>query len=435
MVQLYPSQQEILKEVDGKTNCAFWVGCGAGKTFLGSEKLLSFKTPFNLLVCQKSQVEYWVNHFKTNYPNLEVTDLTKLGALKLENLKPGVMIINYDIVFRRPILSVLKDFTLMLDESSVIQNMTAKRTKFILKLKPKHVILLSGTPVSGSKLDTNKGLIYGKFENLISQLHLLGWKVTKKAFWTRYCNWHLDQYGEVRVPKVDSYKNIPELNDKLKFLGCVFRRTEDIVELPEYDDQTIYVKTIPEYKMMIRHGIVEVDGEELVGDTPLTKLMRLRQLCAQYNHEKASVLSDLLESLENERVVIFYNFVPELDVIKRVVGASRPFYEINGDSKTFDEDTFGLPENSNAVVATQYQSGSRGHNMQAAKYIIYMSVTNSAEFFDQSRGRIRRNGQKAGRVMYYHIVAKGSVEEKELASVRAGVDYTTEDYCRDYENS
>ena len=73
--------------------------------------------------------------------------------------------------------------------------------------------------------------------------------------------------------------------------------------------------------------------------------------------------------------------------------------------------------------------------MRAAKYIIYMSVTNSAEFFDQSRGRIRRNGQKAGRVMYYHIVAKGSVEEKELASVRAGVDYTVDDYCRDYENS
>ena len=435
MVQLYKSQQEILDETAGKNRVAYYLGVGAGKTYIGSEKLMSFRTPFNLIVCQKSQVEYWINHFQTNYPHVTVTDLTKIKKMGLDLIKPGVMVINYDLIWRRNILLSLKNFSLMLDESSLIQNMQAKRTKFILRMNPTNVILLSGTPVSGGQLNKDEGLIYGKYENLISQLHLLGWKISKKAFWDRYCNWTVKQYGEVRVKEIESYKNIKELNAKLKDMGCVFRRTEDLVELPDYAEQTIYVKPIPEYKKMAKNGIVEIDGDELIGDIPLTKLLRLRQLCANYNHEKASVLADLLESLNNERVIVFYTFVPELEVIKSVVGDSRPLFQINGETKDWSEATFSKPENRNAVVACQYYSGSRGHNMQAAKYIIYMSVTDSAEFFDQSRGRIRRGGQKADRVMYYHIVVKGTVEEKELASVRAGVDYTVEDYISDYGDS
>lgn len=340
------------------------------------------------------------------------------------------MVINYELVFRRQILLALKDFSLMLDESSLIQNKQAKRTKFILKLKPKNVVLLSGTPVSGGQLDKNEGLIYGRYENLVSQLRLLGWTISNQRFWERYINWEIKQYGEVRVKEVVSYKRIPELNANLKALGCVFRRTEDMVELPEYDEQVIKVPRIPEYNKMMKHGIVTVDGEELVGDTPLSKLMRLRQLCANYNEHKASVLRDLLDTLENERVVVFYNFRDELEIIKQVVG-DRPLSQINGDVKDLE----AYENHNNAVVACQYQSGARGHNLQKSAYIVYLSVTNSAELFDQSRGRIRRNGQRAIRVMYYHIICEKSVEENELASVRAGVDYTLDDYISDYGES
>lgn len=58
-------------------------------------------------------------------------------------------VINYELTFRRKILKTLSGFTLMLDESSLIQNETAKRSKFVLGLKPDNVILLSGTPTRG----------------------------------------------------------------------------------------------------------------------------------------------------------------------------------------------------------------------------------------------------------------------------------------------
>ena len=429
---LYPSQQEILDSTSGKKNVAFYVGCGGGKTWLGSTKAMEIANPFTLVVCQKSQINDWVNHFKDNYPSVTVTDLTKLKKFTIADLTPGVLVINYDLLINRAALLKLRKFTLLLDESSMIQHSKTKRTKFVLRFKPNNVIMLSGTPVSGAKIDKDEGLIFGKYENLIPQIKLLGWKITQDRFWDEYVNWEMRYFGEIRKKEPVSYKNIKELNAKLKELGCVFRRTEDIVELPEFDDKYFYVPTIPECKKMIRDSVVYIDDEEIVADYPQVKYLRLRQLCAHYNKHKAGVLSDLLDSLENERVIIFYSFVPELEVIKKVVG-DRPMFQINGDVKDFDEEEFARPENYNAVVACQYQSGSRGHNMQAAKYIIYMSVTNSAEYFDQSRGRIRRDGQKADRGMYYHILAKGSIEEDILSNVSKGIDFTVDDYQRLYE--
>ena len=35
-----------------------------GKTFVGSEKLWELNSPYNLVICQKSKLEDWYQHFK-----------------------------------------------------------------------------------------------------------------------------------------------------------------------------------------------------------------------------------------------------------------------------------------------------------------------------------------------------------------------------------
>ncbi|MEG2670136.1 MAG: SNF2-related protein, partial [Oscillospiraceae bacterium] len=126
---------------------------GLGKTFTGAEKTMRMRTSINLIVCQKSKIDDWIGHFKLNY-NTETYDLTAKEDFKRfmfvanedrsDNLDPRqhVGIINYDLVFRRRDLLDLTNFTLTLDESSLISNPTAKRTKFIHRLNPSNVILL-----------------------------------------------------------------------------------------------------------------------------------------------------------------------------------------------------------------------------------------------------------------------------------------------------
>ena len=49
---------------------------GLGKTFVGSEKVVELDACVNLVVCQKSKVDDWVEHFKKHYPFYNVRNLT-----------------------------------------------------------------------------------------------------------------------------------------------------------------------------------------------------------------------------------------------------------------------------------------------------------------------------------------------------------------------
>ena len=180
---LYGFQLNVLKNAENFERVAFYLDMGLGKTFVGSEQLHHYANRTNLIICQKSKVQDWVEHIQINYKIFRVYDFTdkhqeakrKFEALMI-NIRNNtniacVLVINYELAFRKPELLELNDFTLMLDESQLIQNENAKRSKFILKMKPKNVILLSGTPTSG------------KYEQLWSQVRLLGWNISKEAYW------------------------------------------------------------------------------------------------------------------------------------------------------------------------------------------------------------------------------------------------------------
>lgn len=368
---------------------------GLGKTFIGSEKAINLHKNI-LVVCQKSKVEDWVNHFKKYY-NIPVFNLTNKNelisgtwALSIPDratLIPiqTVGIINYDLVWRRPELSNLTNFTLMLDESSLIQNDTSKRSKFILKkLNPTNIILLSGTPVSG------------KYEKLISQIHLLGWNISKDLFLKQYCEYERDELG---YPRIIGYKNVERLKRKLRANGCFFKKTEEVLDLPEQRFINIPVKESKEYKYFMKNNIITINDKELVGDTTLTKLLYARQLSSCYNQDKIQALNDLIESTE-DRLIIFYNFDDELEAIKSIIPEDRPISYINGKVK----DTKAYEEDSSSITLCQYQSGSMGHNLQKCNKIIYFSPTLSSELFEQSKKRIHRIGQN-DKCTYYKLVS------------------------------
>ena len=200
---------------------------GLGKTFTGAEKLIQLNAKVNLVICQKSKIDDWVEHFGEYYElqeNLMIYDLTTwkrddwtafFNDITFRNdyheKSRYVLIINYELAWRRKELLHLVDFTLMLDESSLIQNEKSKRSKFILSLKPKNVILLSGTPTSG------------KYETLWSQMHLLGWNISKDLYLKQYIKTkYLDSAGNRSIPIVDGYKNVERLKRKIFCLYILF---------------------------------------------------------------------------------------------------------------------------------------------------------------------------------------------------------------------
>ena len=388
---------------------------GLGKTFVGSEKMKDLGAKVNLVICQKSKIDDWIEHFRNNYGFYGTFDLTTKVGMKCfidcTNINDGlkvVGVINYELAFRRPELAELEDFTLMLDESSLIQNENSKRSRFILKkLQPKNVILLSGTPTGG------------KYEKLWSQLNLLGWKIPKKLFYRQYVDFHYDDNEGFPIMIIDGYKNIERLKQKMREHGCVFMKTEEVIDLPEQIHNTIKVSTTKEYRKFRKDCIVTIDETELVGDTTLTKMLYERQLCGQYNKDKLKAFQDLLEST-NDRLIVFYNFNAELDALKAICEAiERPYGQINGSVK----DLLAYEEKTDSVTFCQYQAAAMGLNLQKANKIIYFTPPLGSELFEQSKKRIHRVGQEKP-CFYYYLTCKGSIEEKIYKTLAMRRDYT-----------
>lgn len=380
----------------------------------------------NLVICQKSKVDDWIEHFESNYSQVDdiyCYDLTNKRDFEcffeeidhlvkddLMGLIPIVGVINYELAFRRPELAKLENFTLMLDESSLIQNETAKRSKFILeKLHPENVILLSGTPTGG------------KYEKLWSQLHLLGWKISKKLFYNTFVDYHYDDNEGFPIMIIDGYKNVERLKRKMREYGCVFMKTEEVIDLPEQIHQTIKVPTTKEYRTFKRDCIVTVDGVEIVGDTVLTKMLYERQLCGQYNPAKLQAFHDLVEST-NDRLIVFYNFWDELSELENIVCEyARPYSVVNGNGR--DLESYEEKEKENSITFIQYQAGAMGLNLQKANKIVYFTPPLSSELFEQSKKRIHRVGQSKP-CFYYYLTCKGSIEEKIYKTLEMRKDYT-----------
>ena len=55
MIKLYDFQKNILEKTKDRKRVAYYMEMGTGKTYVGSEKLMSFKTSLNLIICQKSK--------------------------------------------------------------------------------------------------------------------------------------------------------------------------------------------------------------------------------------------------------------------------------------------------------------------------------------------------------------------------------------------
>lgn len=417
MIDLYTHQKDVIKFCKMFVNCGQFLDMGLGKTITGTEMARLYDSYINLVICQKSKVKDWYDHILKNGYGF-VIDFTKNSHLTAEDITAYSghtqvwVVVNYELAWRREELKRLSDFTLILDESSLIQNSSAKQTRFVMKLRPSHVILLSGTPCSG------------KYENLWTQASLLGWKITKTEFNERYVNWELIKVGNMYhkiVSRKNPYKNVEELKEKLREHGCIFMKTEDCFDLPDQTFVDVKVPVTREYRNFKKNRTAIVDGNEIIGDSNFAYRMYLRQFASQWSQEKLDAFKDILDST-NDRLIVFYNFNEELKVLLDACRKrNKPVSFVNGKSK----DLRAYDEEEDSVTLIQYQAGSMGLNLQKANKILFYSLPERSDLFEQSKKRIHRIGQK-NPCTYYIMKTEGSIEENIHRALLMKKDYTDE---------
>lgn len=410
---LYPHQVEILAKLHKYNKCGMFLEMGTGKTITGAIKATSYHKPI-LIVCPKVVIPQWLECFEEWCKDYTVYNLSNKKQLQSfmddkQNLKMGV--INYESAWRKSELLKLRDFTLILDESQAISNSTSKQTKGIVKLKFDNIVLLSGTPASNARYD-----------KLYTQLKLLGLHMNKRSYEDRYCNFFDMEKGGVKfrvLSKTNPYKNVDELKQVMKDLGCVFLRTDEIIDLPEQRFINVWVKPSKYYNTFIKDGYIDCGDTEYISSSPATDMLYARQLCN--SKEKLEMTRTLIEGTE-DRVIIFYNFNCELELLQQLVQKlKRPISYVNGSNKNLN----CYNNNSDSVTLVQYQSGSSGVNLQKANKIIYYSPPIKSDFFEQSKKRIHRIGQD-NKCTYWKLITNNSIEVNIYSTLAKKQDYNEE---------
>lgn len=415
---LYQHQKDVLQQTEKYNKVAYYLDMGLGKTYCGSYKAVSFNKPI-LIICPKSLISQWIEHFNDVHTEWGTYDLTKkkrldefIGAERINK----VGIINYESAWRKPELLKLCDFTLMLDESQAIANNTSKQTKGVVKLKFDNLVLLSGTPCSNARYD-----------KLYTQLKMLGLHMNKRSYEDRYCNFFDMEKSGIKfrvLSKTNPYKNVDELKQVMKELGCVFMRTDEVLDLPEQRFINVWVPPSKYYKTFVKDGYVDCGDIEYISSSPATDMLYARQLCN--SKEKLEMVRTLIEGTE-DRVIIFYNFNCELELLQQLVQKlKRPISYVNGSVKNLN----CYNNNSDSVTLVQYQSGSSGVNLQKASKMIYYSPPIKSDFFEQSKKRIHRIGQD-NKCTYWKLITNNSIELNIYNTLAKKQDYNEELFKHD----
>lgn len=410
---LYQHQKDVLQQTEKYNKVAYYLDMGLGKTYCGSYKAVSFNKPI-LIICPKSLIPQWVEHFNDVHTEWGTYDLTKKKRLDeficAERINK-VGIINYESAWRKSELLKLRDFTLMLDESQAIANNTSKQTKGVLKLKFDNLILLSGTPCSNARYD-----------KLYTQLKMLGLHMNKRSYEDRYCNFFEMEKSGIKfrvLSKTNPYKNVDELKQVMRELGCVFMKTDEVIDLPEQRFINVWVQPSKYYKTFVKDGYVDCGDTEYISSSPATDMLYARQLCN--SNEKLEMVRTLIEGTE-DRVIIFYNFNCELELLQQLVQKlKRPISYVNGSTKNLN----CYNNNSDSVTLVQYQSGSSGVNLQKASKMIYYSPPIKSDFFEQSKKRIHRIGQD-NKCTYWKLITNNSIELNIYNTLAKKQDYNEE---------
>lgn len=388
---------------------------GLGKTI----QVLSFITSrsiYNLpdlIVCPASVVPVWQKEIERFFPKLKV-DILKSGNDFYKCDEKIVWISSYtQLRMHKYLLDITEFGYVILDEAQLIKNPEAKVTQACLRIRGKHRIVLTGTPLENKYLD-----LWTLFRFLMPGL--LG---TKRHFENKVLN--------------DSKKVRDQI--KKQIAPFVLRRTKRDV-LKELPDKTEIECICPltdlqrqEYTRLSKDGVKEL-GEDLPKAVRerslsfLTLLTRLRQTCCDpallpwmdAPVEESGKIMVLMEKLSEilangHKVVIFSQFVSLLARVQKAIRlnfSDTPIYQLTG--KTIDRASpvAGFQEQEGAgVMLVSLRAGGTGITLHSADYVFLMDPWWNPAVEEQAIDRVHRFGQDKP-VFVYRMITEGTIEAR-----------------------
>ncbi len=152
----------------------------------------------------------------------------------------------------------------------------------------------------------------------------------------------------------------------------------------------------------------------------LVKLPSSKREWTDLHAQKLDALEDLISELQGEPLLVAYDFERDLTMLKERFGDNTPYIGkgINMDKCKEIEHDWNLGKI--PVLFANAQSISHGLNMQeVGHHVCWYAMTWDYELYDQFIRRILRQGNKHKKVFIHHIMARDTVDEIMLYSIKS----------------
>lgn len=375
MIQLTDYQIDAIKRM--KNGCVLRGGTGSGKTLTALvyifENVLNGQTPIYPNHSYQKTTDTTPVYVITTPKKRDSGDWTAEAAVVPMNLY------NVDSWNNIKKYEKIKDSIFIFDETK-ITGYGAWTTSFIKIAKQNKWILLSATPADSfieyASLFVANGFYKNKTE--FEREHVV---------WSRF----------VKYPKVDRYLGVYKL---------IRHRDSILVEMPSERATTqIHKNIICDYNKT-EYDILFTDRWNIYDNKPIrdaSQLCYLLRRVVNSDISRRDALNLILK--KHKRLIIFYNYNYELDVLRDWCQKEKLLYsEWNGHNHD------DLPDGSSWAYLCQYTAAQEAWNCIETDCIIFYSQTYSYKALTQSAGRIDRMNTPYKFLYYYHLVSTSSID-------------------------
>ena len=214
---------------------------------------------------------------------------------------------------------------------------------------------------------------------------------------TDFVNQHVVYSRYTSYPQIERYLNIQRL---------IRLRKKILVDM-EYDRHTIHhdLDIIVDYDKLTYKDVTKRRWN-IFEDKPIENASEYCQILRKIVNSDESRSVAVLEIMEkHERVIIFYTFDYELEILKSIAYPEGcEVAEWNGHKHQ------PIPDSKSWVYLVQYNAGAEGWNCILTDTIIFYSLNHSYKMTKQASGRIDRLNSPYIDLYYYHLKSRSAID-------------------------
>lgn len=147
-----------------------------------------------------------------------------------------------------------------------------------------------------------------------------------------------------------------------------------------------------------------------------------RYIC---NSDPARLLAVKKIMLEHDKIIVFYNFTYELELLRSLNGyAGFCVCELNG--QKHEE----IPQTKKWLYLVQYTAGAEGWNCTQSNCTIFYSLNYSYRMMTQSAGRIDRVNTEFKTLYYYYLISDSKIDKSIKRAIKNKKRFNEKNYVR-----